>query len=352
MQVTEGQVLARIDDRELQAQVTTAEVALSEAQRAHARAMAARDQELISLEVYDAVLAAMESAEAVLNERRIQLEYSTITAPFDGVIVERAVRDSENLTANQRMFRVSDFNPLLCPIQVPEKELPNLRIGQPGYVTVEAWPDQQFSARVLRISPVVDATSGTVKVTLEISSEGKLRPGMFTSVFLVIDTHEDAIVIPKQALSLESLADTVYIAGADNVASRRDVSLGFEEADVVEVTRGLAEGEHVIIVGQDGLSDGTPINVLAGGRAAGRGQQPAAPATAAGAEGRPSEGAATAGMAGGGRPPGTGRGAGGAEMDPEQMRQRMKERGMSDEQIEERLKQMQQRRQGRGDPPR
>jgi membrane fusion protein (multidrug efflux system) len=295
--------------------------------------MAARDQELISLEVYDAVLAAMESAEAVLNERRIQLEYSTITAPFDGVIVERAVRDSENLTANQRMFRVSDFNPLLCPIQVPEKELPNLRIGQPGYVTVEAWPDQQFSARVLRISPVVDATSGTVKVTLEISSEGKLRPGMFTSVFLVIDTHDDAIVIPKQALSLESLADTVYIAGADNVASRRDVTLGFEEADVVEVTRGLAEGEHVIIVGQDGLSDGTPINVLAGGLS------PAGPEGQVGQVGQ-AESAGRGGGARGGRGP----------VDPEQMRARMKERGMSDEQIEERLKQMQERQAGAAPP--
>ncbi len=366
MQVREGQVLARIDDRELQAQVSTAEVALAEARRAHERAEASRNEELISEEVYDQALATMESAEAVLAERQIQLDFTTITAPFDGIIVERAVKGAENLTANQRIFRISDFTPLLCPIQVPEKELSNLRVGQPGYVVVEAWPDQRFTSRVLRISPIIDATSGTIKVTLQVNGQGKLRPGMFASVFLVIDTHENAIVIPKQALSLESLADTVYIAG-DGLAVRRDVSLGFEEADVVEVTAGLAEGEQVIVVGQDGLSDGTPINVLSGGRGsapaapAGGGEPPAADASAQAGE-RPgrSAGSSDAPMTAPAASPAEGQGrgsggragrAGGAGMDPEQMRERMKARGMSDEQIEERLRQMQERRQQGGAPP-
>ena len=363
MQVREGQVLARIDDRELRAQVTTAEVALAEATRAHERALASRAQQLISEEVYDQALATKESAEAVLNERQIQLGFTTIVAPFDGVIVERAVKDAENLTANQRMFRISDFNPLLCPIQVPEKELANLRIGQTGYILVEAWPGEQFSANVLRISPVVDATSGTIKVTLQVNGKGRLRPGMFASVFLVVDTHESALVIQKQALSLESLADTVYVV-ADNLAERRDVTLGFEEAELVEITAGLSEGEQVIIVGQDGLSDGTPINVLAGGDAnqddqadaSSRSDGPPAAdaAPGGGAPGREAgAGAPTARAGGGGRRPG-GRagGAGGAQMDPEQMRERMKARGMSDEQIEERLKQMQERRQQGRTPPR
>jgi membrane fusion protein (multidrug efflux system) len=355
MQVREGQALARIDDRELKAQVATAEVALAEMRRNHERALAARDQQLISEEVYDQALAAMESAEAVLNERQIQLAYTTVTAPFDGVIVERAVKGAENLAANQRLFRISDFNPLLCPIQVPEKELSNLRVGQPGYVVVESWPGQRFSARVLRISPVIDAVSGTIKVTLEVSGQGKLRPGMFASVFLVIDTHENALVIPKQALSLESLADAVYIV-ADGVAARRDVTLGFEEAEVVEVTGGLQEGDQIIVVGQDGLSDGTPLNVLAGGRD----DQPGRAGTARGQAAGGGSGrapAAAAAQAPGGRPDGPpaaagpGRRPGGGQVDPEQMRERMKARGLSDAQIEERLQQMQERPQQGGAPP-
>jgi membrane fusion protein (multidrug efflux system) len=357
MQVREGQALARIDDRELKAQVATAEVALAEMRRNHERALAARDQQLISEEVYDQALAAMESAEAVLNERQIQLAYTTVTAPFDGVIVERAVKGAENLAANQRLFRISDFNPLLCPIQVPEKELSNLRVGQPGYVVVESWPGQRFSARVLRISPVIDAVSGTIKVTLEVSGQGKLRPGMFASVFLVIDTHENALVIPKQALSLESLADAVYIV-ADGVAARRDVTLGFEEAEVVEVTGGLQEGDQIIVVGQDGLSDGTPLNVLAGGRD----DQPGRAGTARGqaAGGGPgrapaaAEAPAPGGRPAGGRPAamaGPGERPAGGQMDPEQMRERLKARGLSDAQIEERLQQMQERPQQGGAPP-
>ncbi len=141
---------------------------------------------------------------------------------------------------------------------------------------------------------------------------------------------------------------------ADNVAERRDVTLGFEEAELVEITAGLSEGEQIIIVGQDGLSDGTPINVLAGGDrgqadASGRSDGPPAAVAApgGGAPGREAGAGAPTARAGGGerRPGGRAGGAGGAQMDPEQMRERMKARGMSDEQIEERIKQMQERRQ-------
>jgi hypothetical protein len=86
---------------------------------------------------------------------------------------------------------------------------------------------------------------------------------MFANVYLEVDRHEDALTIPKSALSLESLGDTVYVVDGD-VAARRPVQLGYEEADVVEVVSGLAEGAHVIVVGQDGLSDGTPIRILEG----------------------------------------------------------------------------------------
>jgi membrane fusion protein (multidrug efflux system) len=322
MVVRKGALLARIDEAETRAQVEIAEVRLREAERSYERATASKLNALISEEAYEQILAAKEAAQAQLVDQRIRLGYTRIEAPFDAIVIERVVKHAEHVTVNQRLFRISDFDPLLCPIQVPEKELGRLKLGQRAHLTVEAWSGERFPARVLRISPVVEAATGTIRVTLEVEARRKLRPGMFASVFLEIDTREDALAIPRAALALESLGDTVFVA-RDGEAKRREVRLGYEEADVVEVLSGLEEGERVIVVGQEGLSDGTPVRVVKGPGAEGL----AVPA-AAGAAAEP--GAA----------------------DPErleQIRQRMRERGLSEEQIEERLKQRRER-QGSGGP--
>lgn len=331
--VKKGQLLAKIDPRETKAQVEVARVALAEATRAHERAKQARESEIISIEVYDQALAKMESAQAQLDNAQINLDYTDVTAPFNGIIIERVIKLADNVTPNQKLFRISDFDPLLCPIQVPEKELSRLKIGQPARIAVEAWPEDPFPARVLRISPVVDATTGTIKVTLEVSARGKLRPGMFASVYLEMDTHTNALVIPKTALSFESFGDTVYVA-KEGVAERRDLEVGFEEEDFVEVLQGLNDGERVIVVGQDGLSDGTPVQILAG-PGAGEGKPAHVPQRTA--DGGQSPGGPGPGM-GGGMGPGGGRGRMDfSKMTPEQLEQvkkRMRDRGMSEEQIE------------------
>ncbi len=299
--VAQDQVMARIDPTELHVQVKIAEVALREAERAYRRAKDVFAQQLISQADYDAATAARESAEATLLDRKVQLGFTEIKAPFGAVVVNRTVKLGDNVTPGQVLFRITDFDPLLCKIQVPEKELSRLHKGQGAYLTVEAWPKERFPAQVGRISPVVDATTGTIRVTLVVQGREKLRPGMFASVYLEVDRHDDALTIPKSALSLESLGDTVYVAIGD-VAARRAVKLGFQEADRVEVLSGVEAGDRVITVGQDGLSDGTPIQVLAGPGAAPTGPAPAvaeratsAEGPAAGGQGRPPAAADTAG---------------------------------------------------------
>jgi membrane fusion protein (multidrug efflux system) len=309
-QVAKGEVMARIDPKQAAAQVEIAKVTLREAERAFQRAQETFEEQLISQADFDAALAAKESAEATLLDRQVQLDYTEIKAPFSAVVVDRAIKLGDTVSPNQILFRISDFDPLLCKIQVPEKELPRLHKGQPAYLTVEAWPGERFEARVLRVSPVVDSTTGTVRVTLEVQGRGQLRPGMFASVYLEIDRHEDALTIPKSALSLESLGDTVYVVSGD-VAARRPIELGYEEADTVEVTSGLEENDHVIVVGQDGLSDGTPIRILEG--------PGAEEAPIRQARGGPDGGARPAAPGGEGAAPAPARGSGGGGPPPQML---------------------------------
>ncbi len=368
--VRAGQVLARIDAAEIEAQLGIARVNLAEAELSWNRAQSSYREEVISQEAYDLARSTFESAAAQIVGTEILLDYTVIRAPFDGLIIERVIKNAEHVATNARLFRISDFDPLLCPIQLPEKDLPRLKLDQPAHLTVEAWPGTRFPARVLRISPVVDAATGTVKVTLEVQAQGRLRPGMFASVFVETDVHENAIVVPKQALVLESTSDMVYVAADDGqggtVARRRELELGYEESDSLEVLSGLSEGEDVVIVGQDGLSDQTPISVdeREGPAAAptmftsmpAAGTEGAASRSSAAAGGADATGQAAAARPGPGGPGGSRGGPPGgfdpSQMTPERMemmRARMKERGMSDEQIDQMMERI---RSGQGPPGR
>ncbi len=383
--VASGDVLARIDDRELSADLELARVTLNETKAAFDRAQRNFSEEIISAEAFEVTKARYESAKAQVHSREIQLSYTEIRAPFAGRVIERVIKQGEFVSNGTRMFRISDFEPLLCPVFLPEKDLVKVSRKQSALVSVEAFAGETFKASVLRINPVIDQTNGTFKVTLQVSGQNKLRPGMFGSVFLEVDAHEDALVVPKRALVLEGVGDTVYVIDG-GIAARREVTLGFEEAAHVEVLSGLSGDEQVIVLGQDSLTDGTPVYVLEqestgpegstvtrveqpapsspsmppgarGGRPGpgqpsaeeGRGD-PGTPATtpAANSEAAPAEGtggrggqAPEAGNRGGGP-----RGRGGPTpdlSDPEvvkRIRERMKSFGLSDEQIDQRIEQM------------
>jgi RND family efflux transporter MFP subunit len=310
-----GQVIARIDEREARNQVAIATVTRDEAKLAFDRTKSSWDEGLVSREAYDTALSKLNSAEAQLESAEIQLAYTEITAPFDALVVTRNIKLAQYVTPGTTLFRISDFTPLLCRVEVPEKDLPRVRIGQEAHLRVEAYPGERFSAEVARLRPTVDAATGTFTATLEVDGRGKLRPGMFASVYLQTDTHDDSIVIPRDALVLDSLGDTVYVKSGE-YAERREVQLGLRSEDSVEVLEGLTEGELLIVIGQDGLADGTPVTVIGD-------EPPARVASADESSGLPPEAI-------------------------RMMRQRMKERGMSDEEINERLQQL---REGGGPPP-
>ncbi len=205
---------------------------------------------------------------------------------------------------------------------------------------------------MLRISPVVDSATGTIRVTLETRPQGKLRPGMFARVYLETDIRDDALVIPKAALSLESIGDTVYVVDGDMASRLATIelgsSMGLPRADFVEARSGVEEAIRWSSSGQDGLSDRTPIQE----DSRQKGENAARPSATGceregGLDGRLRRGRA-GGMAQGRRrdPPHAGEAKVEPRFDPSRMtpeqieraKEAMRARGMTDEQIEQRLK--------------
>lgn len=121
---------------------------------------------------------------------------------------------------------------------------------------------------MLRVSPVVDANSGTFKVTLSVPNEqAKLKAGMFTRVELRYDTHSDVITVPYNAVINQDNQYALYVVEGEN-AARREVTLGYREAETVEVVSGISAGEQIVVRGQQNLKDQSLVEVIGGSQIA------------------------------------------------------------------------------------
>lgn len=260
--VRKGQVLLKIDDREAKATYNSSLATFEERKRQWDRAQETFEKRIVSKELYEQARYNYAKADSDLQSARLRLEYTTVRAPFGGIITERAVHSGSMLSINQRLFKIVDIDPLLAKIHLPERELSKVRNGQPATLNLEAYPEKEFKAFIKMINPVVDPASGTFKVTLEMSGGSDLlRPGLFASVFLVTQTRNDTLLIPKQALLLESEHDTVFIVDG-KFAYTREVSIGFRDDKHIEILEGIEESQYIVVVGQDGINSGTEVKMF------------------------------------------------------------------------------------------
>ena len=289
--VQQNDVLAELDDLEIRNEHLQAKIAVDQSklsqQQAEVKAMqsAANDarakslfeQELISQEELDqAVLTSRtddlaskvsrqqrESAKARLEAAEIQLAYTKVRSPISGVVTERLIEVGDRVKLNQEVFSVEDFSPLWARIFVPERNLPELKLGQVARLKVETFPDRDFVGVIKMINPTVDPDSGTIKVTLEIRRGlNLLRPGMFGTSHIATETHAGAVVIPKKAVLRERDENRVFVVREDETAEKRVVKLGFAEEEWVEILEGVAEGDAVVTVGYEGLDSDYAVNIL------------------------------------------------------------------------------------------
>jgi membrane fusion protein (multidrug efflux system) len=355
--VREGDVLLRLEDREVRNEYEQAGIAVEEASLGlqqgevkvqlsiadYERALELFEQRLISKQEFDQVALAnrtdalnletaqqgLKAAQARLEAATIQLEYTEILSPIDGVITERLVEVGDRVNGDE-VFSVEEFPPLWARIFVPERDLPQLKVAQKAQVRVDTFPDQDFEAAIKMINPTVDATSGTVKVTLEMERTNRLRPGMFGTVYIATETRPDAIVVPKKAILRERDENRVFVISAENVVEKRDVVLGFSEEDRVEVVEGIQEGEDVVTVGYEGLADGYAVSIISW---EGAPPQEVPSASAASQPASPQDRETPPRQRVGRSSPGSG-GPGGREMPPERV-ERMMDRLMENPEVKE-----------------
>ena len=211
--VKSGMPLAKIDDDEALLALREAKLKKENAERVYKSSLDNFKENIISKEEFEDKRFQLEIATVELERRQLEYEYTTIESPIDGVIVERNSEEGYNIEKDQVVFKIADFDPILARIYIPEKDINKVVEGQMARIASEFLSDIEFMGKVKMVSPVVDPESGTVKVTIEMGDllGGALRPGMFVSVFTIVDQHQDALLIPKKALILEAEADEVFV---------------------------------------------------------------------------------------------------------------------------------------------
>ncbi len=257
-QVRKGQLLARMDYEELELAERRARSEFERLQANFARAQKLEKEELIAEEDFQQVNFDLARAEIDWQQARLDLEHTRILSPISGTVVTREIRVGQLVRENDAVYRMVDFNSLVAPVYIPEKYLGSLRVGQPAFLDTPSLGETRISGSVLRISPMVDSQSGTVKVTVALQQGGELRPGMFANVQLVLDRHQDVVVIEKRAIVYDDEQPHVFVV-EDGTASRRRIELGYQDETRAEVTAGLDPGEEIVVVGQSALKDGSAV---------------------------------------------------------------------------------------------
>ena len=281
-QVRAGQVLVRLDpDRaRLQAAQSAAQVRKLEANFKRAQQLEA--QQMVSANDLDQLRYDLENARAVNRLANLELSYTDVVAPISGVIASRDIKPGNFVQINSPIFRIVDTARLEATLNVPEREITKLRAGQAVELTVDALPGRRFTGVVDRVAPVVDTGSGTFRVVASFAGDGELQAGMFSRLAIRYDQREDALVLPRRAL-LEDGGEPAVFVVREGKAARVPLQLGYSDGGWVEVRKGLAEGEAVVVAGKAALRDGTAVQVL--GQEAGGGADAKAQTAAAKAQG-------------------------------------------------------------------
>ena len=260
--VKAGQVLAVLDGDRLRLELKQTEANMNKLEREYQRNLDLHDKGLVSVGAFENIKYELDALKAGYDRAKLELSYTSLRAPIDGVVAERFIKVGNTLNANDRTFHVTTLKPLIIYLHAPEKQYRKIQPGQASMVEVDALKGQRFPADVVRVSPIIDPASGTFKITIEVDDPSRnLKPGMFGRVHIVHEVHENALMIPREAIVVDGEEEAVFLI-RDCQAVRQQLSTGISREGQVEVLSGLSDEDRFVLIGQAGLKDGAKVQVV------------------------------------------------------------------------------------------
>lgn len=261
--IAAGQLLAELDARESNAQLSRARAVLANAEASYHRAERLEEREVVSESEIEVLRSAYEIARADVELWSTRVAFSRIVAPAAGVITAKRVEQGATVTSGQLLFEIAEDARLVVRVRVSELDVVHLDTGRRVDVQLDAYPGVRVPARIRRIFPSADPASRLVPVEVELDAAPpgvQARPGFLARVEFALDRREKVLAVPTQALGVVDRGAFVYVVASDTL-SRRAIETGLTTEGWVEVTRGLASGEHVVVSGHVNLRSGATVRV-------------------------------------------------------------------------------------------
>ena len=264
-EVARGALLMRqyADDDRAQLRALQADLRLAELELARIEQLV--KEKLVPQRDLDVAESSLERTRAEVENLDVAIGKKTIRAPFAGRLGIRKVNLGQFIEPGDPIVRLESLDRLYADFKLPQQSLPQVYVGQAVSIAVDAWPGDSFRGEITAIEPAVDTGTRNLSLRAHIDNgDGRLRPGMFVRIEVVLPERRDVLLIPQAAISFSPFGNSVFVLERTaQGALVRNIYVGTGETrgDLVEVLSGLESGQEVVTAGQQKLRDGATVNV-------------------------------------------------------------------------------------------
>jgi membrane fusion protein (multidrug efflux system) len=258
--VSKEELLVKINDSDLQAQLTRAEYRLTLAEERERRQEQLLEKGGISQEEYDATLNEVNVLRAEVRLIQAQIDKTEIRAPFSGIVGLKYVSDGSYISPTSRIATLQDIDPIKIDFSVPERYASQLKVGTKVRFTIQGVEDT-LNAVVYAKEPSIDTQTRTLQVRARADNqEGSLLPGAFANLELTLNTINDALLVPSVSLVPELQGQKVYVL-RNGLVEPHSVLTGLRTERKIQITEGIQVGDTVLTTGLLQVRPGMKVQV-------------------------------------------------------------------------------------------
>ena len=264
--VLKDEIIAYLDnlERENEIKIDSKKLNLETTQREFEKQRSLYEKGGVTLSEFKLAEANFINAQYDYDNAKIQLEKLKIKSPFSGMLVDLDFyTEGTKVNANSEIARVMDYSELHLELNLPNKEMARVKVGQKVLVYHYSSPKDTLQGRVSQVAPTLDPDSRTFKINATVFNDSLfLRPGMFVQADIITAEKEKAIVIPKDVVLQRSNSKIVFVVRQGSLARDQRISTGIENRKEFEVVDGLKEGERLVVKGFETLRDRSKVKVI------------------------------------------------------------------------------------------
>ena len=254
--VAKGDVLVRLDDREVQAQMKELRAREEFSKREMSRVSDLVTRGSATTQAYERASMDLQQVQGLISVQIEKINDYTIVAPMDGVVLRRDGEIGEIAEAGQILFRIGVPRPLQVVAEVNEEDIPRVTLGQTVLFRTDAFPDRRLEGKVRDVTPMGDVTAKTYRIKVALADDTPLKPGMSVEANIITREKPNALLIPADALQ----SNAIFVLDGSRVR-KREVKIGIRGTRSVEVLSGLADGDRVASPAATDLKDGVRVRI-------------------------------------------------------------------------------------------